>query len=48
MLYIPHREGGNVGDNMDFGTLLLFPLNFSGQSYIIRQENGNVAQVRVI
>lgn len=48
MLYIPHRTGGNEGDNMDFGTLLLFPLNFSGQSYIIRQQDGNVMHVRGI
>lgn len=34
-IYIPHRNGIG-GDNMDYGTLLLFPMTFNGESAIIQ------------
>lgn len=47
-IYTPHRDGIG-GDNPDYGTLMIFPLNFSGSSYIIRaEENAAVAEVRKI
>ena len=40
-LYIPHRTGYGGGDNMNYGTLLLFPLveNIS-TFYIVHRING--------
>ena len=47
-IYTPHRTGIG-GDNPDYGALLLFPLNFSGSSYIIRAAKGGVvADIRRI
>ena len=47
-IYTPHRDGIG-GDNPDHGTLMIFPLNFSGSSYIIRAaKNAAVAEVRKI
>lgn len=45
-LWIPHRNGGMVGDNFAYGTLLLFPMIFNGVSYICRYTNESIASVR--
>lgn len=39
--YVPHRTGSG-GDNGDYGTLLLFPMNGNGTSYIVRAGKGGV------
>lgn len=48
--YIPHRNGTVSEDNHMYGTLLLFPMTFAGDSYIIRFSNtsGTPSQVRKI
>ena len=47
-IYIPHRDGIG-GDNMDYGTLLLFPMTFNGESAIIRAgKNGSVQSIYTI
>ena len=44
-IYIPHRNGIG-GDNMDYGTLVLFPMVFDGESAIIRAgKNGSVQSI---
>jgi len=50
-VWIPHRWGGDgyggeSGDNCNYGTLLLYPMNFAGtNNWNIRFSGGNVAQV---
>ena len=47
-IYTPHRTGIG-GDNLNYGTLLLFPMTGSGSSYIIRSSKaGTVSEVRKI
>ena len=44
-IYIPHRTGIG-GDNKDYGTLVLFPMTFDGESAIIRAgQNGSVQSI---
>ena len=44
-IYIPHRDGIG-GDNMDYGTLVLFPMVFNGESAIIRAgKDGTVESI---
>ena len=40
-IYIPHRDGGNASDNMDYGVLLLFDF-WSSTFYIARYINGTI------
>lgn len=47
-VYIPHRHGGTTGDNKSFGTILLFPMNSSGNCYIVRCSGDAIAEVRVL
>ena len=45
-IYVPHRNGGTVGDNMNYGLLMLY--TFWGNSlYIARYINGTI-NVRLI
>ena len=47
-VYIPHRTGVG-GDNKDYGTLVLFPMVFDGESAIIRAgRNGTVQSIYTI
>ena len=44
-IYIPHRTGIG-GDNMEYGTLVLFPMVFNGESAIIRAgKDGSVQSI---
>lgn len=36
--FAPHRTGSG-GDNMNFGTILLTPMNFAGKSWILRRSS---------
>ena len=46
--YAPHRIGLESGDNHAFATILLCPMNFSGNCYIVRCSNYAIAEVRVL
>lgn len=47
-VYIPHRTGVS-GDNMNYGTLLLFPMTGNNWSYIIRSSsNKTVSSIEKI
>lgn len=49
-IYMPHRIGGPVRDNGSYGTILLFPMTWSGTSYIVRCSNttSTVTEVKAI
>ena len=45
-IFTPHRTGINPiggGDNTDYGTIILTPLNFSGASWIVRRSGSKTA-----
>lgn len=44
-IWIPHRIGGNIRDNKNYGTLLMFPMtaNLPYACYKIRVSSGNIA-----
>lgn len=45
-IYVPHRNGGNEGDNMDYGLLMLFI--FWGNSFFIARYSNGTINVRSI
>ena len=51
-IYSPHRSGGRngtaVGDNCDYGTLLLTGMTVGSAHWRIRVSNGSIAEVRRI
>lgn len=46
--FAPHRQGGISSDNYMYGTFILCPMTFSGNSYIVRITVGQIAEVRAI
>ena len=41
LLYIPHRDGGESGDNDDYGVCLIFPMtSLTGAFYIVHRIGG--------
>lgn len=47
-IYSPHRIGGPTNDNGQYGTILLFPMTFTGPSYIVRCSGNSVSRVEPI
>lgn len=47
-LWIPHRNGGTAGDNFKYGTLTLYPMNMTGNVYVIQYSQGNISMVKVL
>ena len=47
-LWIPHRNGGKERDNSNYGTLTLYPMNMTGNVYVIQYSQGNISVVKVL
>lgn len=47
-LWIPHRNGGKERDNSNYGTLTLYPMNMTGNVYVIQYSQGNISMVKVL
>ena len=47
-LWIPHRNGGKERDNFNYGTLTLYPMNMTGNIYVIQYSQGNISMVKVL
>ncbi len=47
-LWIPHRNGGTAGDNFKYGTLTLYPMNMTGNVYVIQYSQGKISMVKVL
>lgn len=47
-LWIPHRNGGKERDNFNYGTLTLYPMNMTGNMYVIQYSQGNISMVKVL
>lgn len=47
-LWIPHRNGGTAGDNFKYGTLTLYPMNMTGNVYVIQYSQGEISMVKVL
>ena len=47
-LWIPHRNGGKERDNFNYGTLTLYPMNMTGNVYVIQYSQGNISMVKVL
>lgn len=47
-LWIPHRNGGKERDNFKYGTLTLYPMNMTGNMYVIQYSQGNISMVKVL
>lgn len=47
-LWIPHRNGGKERDNFNYGTLTLYPMNMTGNMYVIQYSQGKISMVKVL
>lgn len=47
-LWIPHRNGGTERDNSKYGTLTLYPMNMTGNIYVIQYSRGKISMVKVL
>lgn len=47
-LWIPHRHGGTARDNSNYGTLTLYPMNMTGNVYVIQYSQGKISMVKVL
>lgn len=47
-LWIPHRNGGKERDNSNYGTLTLYPMNMTGNVYVIQYSQGKISMVKVL
>ena len=47
-LWIPHRHGGTAKDNSNYGTLTLYPMNMTGNIYVIQYSRGKINMVKVL
>lgn len=47
-LWIPHRNGGKERDNSNYGTLTLYPMNMTGNVYVIQYSQRNISMVKVL
>ena len=47
-LWIPHRHGGTERDNSNYGTLTLYPMNMTGNVYVIQYSQRNISMVKVL